>query len=85
MAGIAHRLPIVSTEPRIPESRFRDGDNVRLVPPRDAAALAGALDELTRSPELRRRLERGIADVAQQFAWPSIAAATLGVYKEVAR
>ena len=85
MAGIANRLPIVSTHARIPDSRFRDGDHLRLVPPRDPAALATALAELARSPELRRRLAAGIADVGRQFAWPAIAAATIDVYREVAR
>jgi glycosyltransferase involved in cell wall biosynthesis len=85
MAGIANRLPIVSTHARTPDSRFRDGDHLRLVPPRDPAALAAALAELARSPELRRRLEAGIADVGRQFAWPAIAAATIAVYREVAR
>jgi glycosyltransferase involved in cell wall biosynthesis len=85
MAGVAHRLPIVSTHPRVPDPQFRDGDTVRLVPARDGAALAQALAELARSPELRRRLETGIARVALRHAWPTIATAMAAVYREVAR
>jgi len=39
----------------IPEA-VRDGENGLLVPPEDAAALAGAIEMLASDPELRRRL-----------------------------
>lgn len=84
MAGIAHRLPIVSTHPRRPDPHFRDGDTVRLVPALDPAALAGALAELDRSRELRLRLASGIATAATRHAWPTIATAMAAVYREVA-
>src|SRR6267142_2076925 len=43
MAGLAHGLPVVSTATAVASPYLRDGDNIALVPPRDAAALAARL------------------------------------------
>jgi rhamnosyl/mannosyltransferase len=62
----------------------RDGETGLAVPPRDVAALAGALERLRRDAELRARL----GEQARRRAWSeftSIATAksTLAVYREV--
>jgi glycosyltransferase involved in cell wall biosynthesis len=61
-------VPIVSTPVGgIPEL-VRDGETGLVVPPRDAAALAAAIESLLDSPELRRRLrERARAHVEEFF------------------
>ena len=52
----SQRLPCVSTTiSGIPEL-ITDGENGLLVPPKDAKALAGALERAIRDPELRKRL-----------------------------
>lgn len=90
MALLAHGLPIVSTVPPgagdalsldsgLP--RLQDGENVRLVPPDDPAALAQAVIELAASPEARQRLAAEARTLAAAFAWESIAKQHLEVYQ----
>jgi glycosyltransferase involved in cell wall biosynthesis len=90
MALLAHGLPIVSTVPaesgniRPLDSglpRLRDGENVRLVPPNDSAALAQAIADLATSPEARQRLVEGARTLAAAFAWENIAKQHLEVYQ----
>ena len=55
------------------------------VPPRDSAALAGAISRLLADPDLRRRLgEAGKARVAQEFPASLMSERTLGIYRAVA-
>jgi rhamnosyl/mannosyltransferase len=55
------------------------------VPPRDSAALAGAISRLLADPALRARLgEAGRARVAQEFPADVMAERTLGIYRAVA-
>jgi len=63
--------------------RLRDGENVLLVPPDDAAALAEAIARLADSPELRQRLGRGAKDLSKAFGWDNIAEKTLEVYHAI--
>ncbi len=62
-----------------------DGETGLLVPPQDPAALADALNTLVRDRQLaaemgRRGRQRAVAD----FSWPSIAAQTFALYRELA-
>lgn len=62
----------------------RDGETGLLVPPRDAGALAAALNRLLGDAALRARLgEAGRAWVAQGFSVPSMVDKTLAVYRQV--
>lgn len=62
----------------------RDGETGLLVPPDDAAALAGALARLLRDPELRRRLgEAGPPRIARRYAADAMVEAYERVYEEV--
>jgi glycosyltransferase involved in cell wall biosynthesis len=92
MALLAHGLPIVSTVPagsgdaRSLDSgvpRLQDGENVRLVPPDDPAALAQAIADLAASPEVRQRLAAGARALAATFAWEGIAKRHLEVYQKL--
>ena len=83
LAGLVHSLPIVSTYPSRPSSRFRDGENVVLVPPRDPIALTRALGMLIASPDLRQKIRSGARALAAEFSWTHIAADTVAVYREV--
>lgn len=66
----SHQLPVITTRGVKLETPFRDGENVVLVPPKDPAALAAAMEHLIRDPVLRGRLSRGARDLAQDhFSW----------------
>lgn len=81
MAALAHGMPILSTQPRVSIPEIVEGENMALVPPEDAEALAFRIRELVASPEERSRLGRGAADLAQRFSWTAIAESTLLVYE----
>jgi glycosyltransferase involved in cell wall biosynthesis len=62
----------------------RDGRNGWLVPPGDAAALAGAVAECMADPERAARLgANGREDVAADFGWEAITARLTKVYRSV--
>ena len=54
-----------------------------LVPPGDAAALADALAQLARNPELPERLSRGALERAKEFSPGKMAARYLAVYRQL--
>jgi glycosyltransferase involved in cell wall biosynthesis len=67
-----HGIPIITTKGRRIEAPFRDHENVLLCPPNDPDALAGAIDSLITTPELRERLSRGAIKLAEEwFSWES--------------
>ena len=82
-AALAHGRAIVTTCPPVPLDELRDGQDVLLVPPNDAHALAQGICRVMDNPDLRARLERGAAELAQQFTWDRIAARTIQVYEQV--
>ena len=83
LAGLVHNLPVVSTYPSRRSGRFRDGENVMLVPPGDPIALARAIGMLIASPNLRQKIRSGARALAAEFSWTHIAADTVAVYREV--
>jgi len=74
MAALAHGLPIVTTQPHHPLPGFRDGVNLRFVPPTDAVALAGAATDIMTNPALAARLAAGARALSEQYTWPALAA-----------
>jgi hypothetical protein len=59
------------------------GDNGLLVPPRDAAALADALQTLLQDPERRSHMgTRGRELAVQEFSVEKVVAETLALYRE---
>jgi glycosyltransferase involved in cell wall biosynthesis len=63
-SGVAQRglfaaLPTIATNVGALPEQLHDGENCLLVPPRDAVALADAIETLTDRPELYNRLSRG--------------------------
>jgi glycosyltransferase involved in cell wall biosynthesis len=65
----------------LPEA-IADGETGRLVPPHDEAKLAGAIVELLRDEELRRRFgAAGRARVEREFSIDQLVRGTLGVYE----
>ena len=84
MAALAHGRAIITTQPLVPLDELRDGENALLVPPNDADALAEGIRRVMADSALRTRLERGAAELAQQFTWDRIAARTAEVYERAA-
>jgi len=80
MAALAHGLPVVSTVPRLLPPEIVDGQNMALVPPGDAEALARRIAALITDPAARVRLGEGARELARSFAWDAIARRTLEVY-----
>jgi len=77
-------LPLVTTD--VPGCRevVTDGDNGLLVPPRDAQALATALDRLIRAPDLRRRFgAQSRLRAETRFANERVFARVLEVYADL--
>lgn len=69
-AAAAHELPVITTRGSLVESPFRHEENVLLCPPRDAPALAAAIETLMAHPEVRARLSRGIHEMyLEWFSW----------------
>lgn len=78
--------PIVATD--VPGCReiVRDGVNGFLVPPRDALALAEALQKLIVDKDLRKQMgAKGREIVLQEFSEKKIISETLAVYQEILR
>ncbi len=68
-------VPVVASASGGTPSVLRDGDNGLLVPPGDAAALAGALDALLRSPARAQSLAaRGLGRACREFDWSAVMA-----------
>lgn len=76
-------LPNVTTDTPGYREIVTDNESGLLVPPRNAEALANALERLITDPELRHRMgERGRAWVLERFAEKHVVQATLDVYRE---
>jgi glycosyltransferase involved in cell wall biosynthesis len=65
--AVTHGLPVISTRGRSVEEAFVEGENVRLCPPGDVAALAKAMLETAESPALRHHLSQGARNLAQTW------------------
>ena len=83
MAALTHGVAIISTHPEVPIPELVHGENIYLVPPRDAAAVADAVRELSEDAALRERLARGARELSRQFDWDTIADRTLALFREV--
>ena len=86
LEAMAAGRPCVATDVPGCREAVRDGVNGRLVPVRDAGALAAALEEAIGSPESRRRWGAAGRRLAEErFALPRVVAATFGAYGEALR
>jgi glycosyltransferase involved in cell wall biosynthesis len=76
-------VPVVATGSG--EMPYVIGDAGRIVPERDPAQLAGALDALLDNPDERRALtEAGVERARALFSWPVVARQHLDFFEAVA-
>jgi glycosyltransferase involved in cell wall biosynthesis len=90
--GVPHSLieaaactrPLIAADGPGLRDIVRNNETGLLVPPRDAAALADAIERLAKDPDLRRRLGGAGRRLAEErFGAEIINAKTLGVYREL--
>ncbi len=85
LEAMAHARPVVATPVGGTPEVVVDGETGLLVPPRDPAALAGALRRLLEDPDFARRLgEAGRRRVAERFSLDAMTKRILMMYDEVA-
>jgi glycosyltransferase involved in cell wall biosynthesis len=86
LEALARRRAVVATPVGGTPEVVADGETGILVPPRDPAALAKALDALLRDPDRRRQLgDAGRARVAREFALGRTASRVLELYAGLKR
>jgi glycosyltransferase involved in cell wall biosynthesis len=84
LEALASGKPIVATTVGGNPEVVVDGENGRLVPPRDPEALARAVLALRNDPALRERMrENNLARFARQFSVGSMVAGHVGLYREM--
>jgi glycosyltransferase involved in cell wall biosynthesis len=85
LEAMAHARPVVATAVGGLRDLVVDGETGLVVPPRDPAALRGALGRLLADPGLRRRLgSAGRLRAQERFSWDAVTDATLAAYAEAA-
>jgi glycosyltransferase involved in cell wall biosynthesis len=80
--AMACGLAPVTTSTPGPMEIVRDGVNGVLVPPRDSAALANALERLIGDHSLLDRLRSSAHETAQRYTWERVGEETLALYRE---
>lgn len=83
MATLAHGCPIVTTFPQVDEPDLVDGQAMKMVSPDSPQKLAEALRELANDEAQRIRLGKAATQLATQFSWDAIAAATLRFFEQL--
>lgn len=82
-ACLAHGRPIVTTKPSTPIEELQDGEQVLTVSPGDAEAVADAILRLQQTPDVRKRLSKNAAILADEFSWERIAAHTAEFFRQL--
>lgn len=82
-AAAGHGLPVITTRGDHPERDLADGENMLIVPPSDADALADAMIRLAGDPALQAKLRAGIERLAaKHFTWSGSVASTVAVIED---
>jgi glycosyltransferase involved in cell wall biosynthesis len=81
--AMAAGLPIVTTETRGIVDHLEEGTNAVFVPPRDAVALADALEALIADDELRERMSIANREKVKVFAPAAVAATYLDALAQI--
>lgn len=78
VATIAMGRPVITTDTIGCREAVRDGDNGRLIPPRDPAALVSTITQLLGDPLAHKHM--GKRGREREFATPIVAQSTLHLY-----
>jgi glycosyltransferase involved in cell wall biosynthesis len=81
--GMAAGLPVVASRVGGIPALVDHDENGLLVPPGDAAALAGAITRVLTEPGTAARLSAAARDTAKRYTWPALARQVAMVYQEV--
>ncbi len=84
LEAFAAGLPVVSTATGDIPSMAAGGDAALLVPQRDAAALAAAIDRILDEPGLAVRLTARARDEVRRYSWREVSAQWAAVYSGAA-
>ncbi len=79
--AIAFGKPVIVTKPA--KGNLIGNENAIIVEPGDVASLAGALERLTRSKELRQKLSNNNLELAKELDWERVAYTTLLLYENL--
>lgn len=82
MAAIQQNCAIITTIPQVPIPEFTE-QNMVIVPPDDAEALAQAINKLKHHPEQRERLRENIQHIQKRFDWNVIACDTASFFEHI--
>ncbi len=80
LATLAHGLPTVTTNGPATPADLTEQFDVSLVPVNSPAALAQAIDDITRDPALAARMRRNALIASDKLSWPTVAKQTLAFY-----
>ena len=83
MAALAHGCAIITTNPQVDTPELVGNRHVRLVPAESPTALALAIEDLAKNPELRADMGRNAAKLAADYSWEAIAARTAAFYQDL--
>ena len=83
LEAMAAGAPVVASNIEGFAAVVNDGVDGLLVPPRDPAALADALERVATTPELADALRAEAAAKAPDFSWPRVAGRVLAYYDEL--
>ena len=81
LEAMSQGLPVVATPVGCVPDLIRDGDNGVVVPVRDPAALAQAVQRLMDAPAERRRIGKSAAATVATMTWRRTAERTIEVYR----
>jgi glycosyltransferase involved in cell wall biosynthesis len=82
MAAIYYGCAIITTNPQVPITAFQNGENLLMVKADDTPALQTGIRQLHEAPDLREKLKRGAAQLADEFKWSDIAKATANFFRQ---
>jgi glycosyltransferase involved in cell wall biosynthesis len=82
---MACRVCVIASDIPGNSDLIKDGENGRLVPPKQPAALAAAIRALLRNSEQRRRMAAAGYATAQGYGWDRTASATGDILVQAAR
>jgi phosphatidylinositol alpha-mannosyltransferase len=82
LEALAAGAPIVASSIEGFSDVLTDGGEGLLVPPRDSAALAGAIGRLLSDQTLARKLGRQAVKTAREYDWARVSAQITGYYEE---